>query len=142
MNQNHAHALRVPLTTRRRALPPAAKPITGSRRQSEAVSCRERARVLCLQTLAGAPPSERSLLVRMEGPVGHLVLASGDQPIALWQIRPGADVGTCFSQARLDALRGSIKLIVTAGGDSARALAAALADYLAVTERRVGSCKW
>lgn len=130
MNINHAQTIRAPLTIRRRALPPGAKPITASRRQSEAVSCRERAQVLCLQALAGAPPSARSLLVRMDGPVGHLVLAAGDQPIALWRLTPGADMRTCLSQARLDTLRGSIGAIVTVGGGSCRALGEALAEFL------------
>ena len=134
MNTNHAQTIRAPLTTRRRVLPPGARPVVGSRRVSEAVSCRERARGFCLQALAGAPPSARSLLVRTEGPVAHLVLAAGDQPIALWRLTPSDDVRACFSSARLDTLRGSISAIVSAGNESSRALAAALAEYLIATE--------
>jgi exopolyphosphatase/guanosine-5'-triphosphate,3'-diphosphate pyrophosphatase len=52
----------------------------------ELVSEREEARLLCRGVLAARPASERVLLIGMDGDTVNLILAAGDQPVALWDL--------------------------------------------------------
>lgn len=55
----------------------------------EVISDREAARLVCLGALSGRPPGHRTLVVDVAEETTSLILADGEQPLALWRLAVG-----------------------------------------------------
>lgn len=94
------------------------------------VSDRETARLLCLGLLRGERPGRKSLVVDVGAEATLVVLADGEEPLALWRLGVGsaeppdgdsragvrrlrAEVRQSLRQTRLDAIRGAAARALT-----------------------------